>query len=627
MKSMRNLINQQTGWVVALGVASLLLPQAAFGVVPVVKTVPWVATNTSVPHDTYPGATVTLKGTCDQQAANFHYDWDFGDGSPHATGTVTNQYVVAATHTYVGPTGTIWTAQLTITDTNTNDSASTPYKVEMRDNNLQSNVNVAIDEGLWYLHSTMHRALVGGFNQGDWFSGCSGFACQGTWGTTATNIQAFEVNQHLESGPAADPYTDDVARGLKALFTNLTLNFDPGTTFTVPGGCGTPPCPINPDLNGNHLALRINSGSTNYEDGMIIDAIVASSTPGTVTVTGPAGVIGRTYKDIVQDMVDAYTYCVVRGNTGGGWRYGCPDGVGDGSVSQWAAIGIIAGVRGFGVSVDPNLIGWNNVWLQAGNSEDPATGGFGYTSPAPVWGPYATTPSGMVQLAMDGVGRGDARWDKAESFIRDNFGNAPANSNVSLKAYYYGMFSFTKSMLLHNPGGSLQPITLLHSSTPGVTDLDWYAAEASKGDPTDGVARWLVSQQNPGGYWYNQLEINTSSQWPFSTGFAIIMLRRTVFTSCVTDLTGKGTPSGRAPARVDLTWTALTGADHYTVLRGTAAGGPYSPLGTSKVPAYSDTSGLVNGHTYFYVLQPDNGSGGEICQSNEKQITVPATGR
>jgi len=233
----------------------------------------------------------------------------------------------------------------------------------------------------------------------------------------------------------------------------------------------------------------------------------------------------------------------------------------------------------------------------------------------------------MVQLSMDSTGRGDPLWDKAETFIRDNFGNAPTNSNVSIKAYYYGLFSFTKSMLLHDPGGVLTPIKFLQSSTPGMNPIDWYAAEVSKGDPTDGVARWLVGQQNAAGYWYNQLEINTSSQWPFSTGFAIIMLRRTVFTSCVTDLTGKGTPSGRAPARIDLTWSPLNGADHYTVLRGTVSGGPYAMLGTATLPVYSDTAGLANGGTYFYVLQPDSATGLEICQSNEKQITIPAGGR
>jgi len=612
---------------VLLGLSVMVaLPQLALAVVPVVKTVPWDTSNFSNPHFAYAGKVITLKGTSDQQAANFVFDWDPGDGGAHCTGIVTNQYVVQCTHTYAGPVGTTWTAVLKITDTNNGDNASASYPILMAANDLPSNVNVAIDEGLWYLHSTMHRYISGGFNEGDWFSSCSGFACFGAWGTTATNLQAFEVNAHLESGPAADPYTDDVARGLKALFQNLTLTFNPGGVFTVPGGCGTPPCPINPDANGNHLATRINSGNPNYEDGMVIDAIVASGTKTATAVTGPAGVVGQSYGTVVQDMVDAYVYCVVRGNTGGGWRYGCPDGVGDGSVSQWAAIGIIAAVRGFGATIDPNLIAWNNVWLMPGASENPVSGEFGYVNPSPVWGPYATTPSGMVQLSMDQVGRGDPRWDKAESLLRDNFGNLPTNSNVSLKAYFYGMFSFTKSMLLHNPGGVLTPIKFLRSQTPGVTPLDWYAAEVAKGDPTDGVARWLVSQQNPAGYWYNTLETNTSAQWPFSTGFAIIMLRKTVI-GCVTDLTGKGTPSGRAPARIDLTWSPLTGADHYTVFRGTVSGGPYAMLGSTTITAYSDTAGLLNGQTYFYVLQPDNGAGVEICQSNEKQITIPSAGR
>jgi hypothetical protein len=614
-------------WILGLTVLAAVgtfFPQRALAVVATVKTVPWDASNFANPHFTYAGKVVKLKGTSDQQAANFHFDWDPGDGGAHCVGTVTNQYVVECAHTYAGAVGTTWTAVLTITDMGTGDNASANYPVIMAANTLDSNVNVAIDEGLWFLHSNMHRYLVGATAEGDWQSGCS-FVCQATWGTTATNTQAFEVNNHLESGPAGDPYTDDVARALKALFGQLTGNFDPGAPFIATGGGGGP-FTINPDQNGNHLAVRISSQS-NYENGMVMDAIVATGTPAAVNTTGPAGVVGRTYKDVVQDMVDAYTYCVVRGNTGGGWRYGCPDGVGDGSVSQWAAIGIIAAVRGFGATVDPNLLSWNSIWLNPGNSENAANGEFGYTNSSPIWGPYATTPSGMVQLAMDQVGRGDARWDKAETFIRDNFGNATGSSNTSIKSYYYGLFSFTKSMLLHDPGGVLTPIKFLQSSTAGVNPLDWYGAQVSAGDPTDGVARWLVGQQNVAGYWYNQEETNTSSQWPFSTAFAIIMLRRTVFTSCITDLTGKGTPSGRSAARIDLTWSAETGADHYTVMRGTASGGPYVTLGSATITAFSDTSGLSNGGTYYYVVQPDNASGGEICQSNEAKITIPAGGR
>jgi hypothetical protein len=230
----------------------------------------------------------------------------------------------------------------------------------------------------------------------------------------------------------------------------------------------------------------------------------------------------------------------------------------------------------------------------------------------------------MVQLAMDGVGRPDTRWTKAETFIRDNFGNAPTNNNVSIKAYFYGLFSFTKSMLLHAPGGVLTPITLLQSTTSGVTPLDWYAAEVSQGAPTDGVARWLVSQQNPAGYWYNTQEVNTTEQWPFSTGFAIIMLRRTVFIACVNNLQGRGTPAGRAAARVDLTWSGITGADHYNVLRGTVSGGPYVQIGSTPSNVYMDNVGLTSGGTYYYVLQPATSAGGGICQSNEARVTIPA---
>src|SRR5207249_4311429 len=107
------------------------------------------------------------------------------------------------------------------------------------------------------------------------------------------------------------------------------------------------------------------------------------------------------------------------------------------------------------------------------------------------------TPSGMVQLAMDAIGRGTPSWDHAESFMRDNFdnaivgcGTAQACAGSSPKMYIYGLFSFTKAMLLHNPGGVLTLITnLMSSSGSGKPPIDWYAAEASAGATSDGVAR------------------------------------------------------------------------------------------------------------------------------------------
>jgi len=122
------------------------------------------------------------------------------------------------------------------------------------------------------------------------------------------------------------------------------------------------------------------------------------------------------------------------------------------------------------------------------------------------------------------------------------------------------------------------------------------------------------------GWWYGHSY--ASNHFPFETSWSIIMLRRTVFVSCVNNLNGRGTPSGRAPARIDLTWTGIPSAGSYNVLRGTVSGGPYAPVGNTTVTAFSDTSGLVNGQTYFYVLQPvsSGANGTTICQSMRRRL-------
>jgi hypothetical protein len=113
-----------------------------------------------------------------------------------------------ASHVYVGAVGTNWTARLTVT--NADGPTTTNYLVTMRANNLTSRVNVAIDEGLWYLHKTQQR----NGSEGDWDNlapnGCSvnpGCDNQNSErAINASNLQAFETSGHLESGPSSDPY-------------------------------------------------------------------------------------------------------------------------------------------------------------------------------------------------------------------------------------------------------------------------------------------------------------------------------------------------------------------------------------------------------------------------------------
>jgi hypothetical protein len=705
-----------------------------------VNTVPWDPTNPAAPHTAYSGATVVLGAIFNTAGStdSFTYSWNYGDGSAvTAAAAASNPNDISSTHIYAGTTvGKTWTAVVTVTDTTTTKQYTGNYLVIWEANNLSSRVNVAIDWGLWYLHQSMYHPAPG---EGNWTNCAAGYnySCGLGYGSvTAANVQAFEVNGHLATGPATDPYTTDVQEGLAGMWAYLstqavasksytynpaTLNFGcsdgtaPTTTYigaphyycdssatpvyynASATSCSSPPCAITFDGNSNGIAIYATQQgySWGYEDGQYADAIVASGNPAGVATSGT--ISGETYLNIVQDIADAAAYCQYPGDNddveggytrggnayqGGGWWYDCQQG-GDNSVSQWASIGLIGASRGFGLSIPKIVTDANNMWVTSsqdvqaaapevnnpsGNNYTDAYGAFGYNGSlyySDAWGPYATTPSGMVQMSMDGIGRTnnvafgagsnapDQRFNNAETFYADNFCNSTTSGSYTSpyyapRAYTYGMFSFTKAMLLHNPGGSLSPIQYLRTQTPGVftTDtsvpantIDWYAAlsPAYGGtDPCDGVAQTIVERQygpnnapnaygvnyaySTPGFWYG--DNYYSYQNYYETAWSLIMLQRTVFVTCVNNLGGAGTASGVNPARIDLTWTGIPNVTGYDVLRSTTNGGPYTEVGSTATTAYSDRTGLTNGDTYYYVLQPVNASGA-VCQSNQATIKIP----
>ena len=454
--------------------------------------------------------------------------------------------------------------------------------------------------------------------------------------------------------------------------------------------CTTPPCTVTFDGNSNGQMIYSSDGSgeTIYTTGPFIDALVASGTPGATAPTGAGpsgllpGVLGQTYKNIVQDMMDWYSSCqwdddydlgnpgyhgYVRGGgysgSGGGWLYGCQQGD-DNSTSQWAAIGLIGGFRGFNLVLPQIVMDFNNVWVTNSQGNAPGknptgadpwavgddNGSAGYRGDiynSNAWGSFATSPSAMVQMTLDEIGRTkntvfgdgsnspDQRFNNAESYYADNFCNDPSTGAYNApRDYTYGLFSFTKSMLLHNPGGSLSPIKYLRTVTPGVftgnvsvppNTIDWYAALSGANggtDPCDGVAQTLVGYQSPDGHWYNH-DYDTGyqgGQSPFETAWSLIMLKKTVFISCINNLAGRGSRSGPL---VNLSWSAQANATSYSVLRSSLNGGPYTQVGTTNLTAFRDAnSGLVDGNTYYYVVQPLQGST-EVCQSNQATVAVP----
>lgn len=461
-------------------------------------TVPW-AGDPNLPHQVYNGGELMLQGTayvpsgCNLTSAS----WDPGDGTGPIAVPFTDPRVLELNHTYTGVDGQPYVATLTVTDSCGGSSSDTFRVVVVDPKKLDVEINMAIDHGLWWLHKRQNLTTVGGVPAGYW--AYSSYAAD-----TSSVLQAFQIHGHREVGnPLEDPYAEDVARGLAYLFTLL----GPVTMSVQPAG--------DPDSNGNGVGL-----STIYESyqpyilGQVIDAVVASGTPNAVTVTGDAThVLGKTYAHVVQDMVDTIAWGQAdSGWARGGWRYGFNDQNADNSACQWNSIGTIGAERVFGTIV-PGWVKTENLdyWIpysQVFGTGTAADGRFGYTDTWPIdVNGMNTTPSGVVQLIMDGVLSDAPRFDASETYMVNNWDTLVYNNRI------YGMFAVAKAMRLALPSS----IDLMAGT------FDWYRSDKSAGAATDGLARRLIDMQQPDGWW--------SGYWvayDLATAWSVIILSSTI---------------------------------------------------------------------------------------------------
>ena len=278
-----------------LALAATAIVPAVFGThllaaPPQANAVPFVASSPTTPHTSWSGNPVTLKGTLTSTAFpadTFTYDWDPGNGAAHCTGTVTDQFVIECPVTYTGAVGTVFNALLVITDTTTSQvspPANCPpsvlngacYYTSLNNPppNLPVEVNNAIDNGLWYLHTKMIRttsaggAPIGNWNRGD---GSHADASQAGTGVNSLDCTAFMVSGFLQTNVPVNPYSLDVGLCTTGVFDQLTTIAVFALTDPVTG-------PFDPDSNGNHIGVEHNGNPENYQTGMMMDAIIAMDT-------------------------------------------------------------------------------------------------------------------------------------------------------------------------------------------------------------------------------------------------------------------------------------------------------------------------------------------------------------
>lgn len=462
--------------------------------------VPWrIIGGVELPHETYPGKAIRLKAVGLGLPVPFTYVWDYGDGSGSVTGQVTTAstlYNLEASHAYsrYGNADTPYLATVAVQLTN-GTVLSDSYPLLVKAKSLDVEMNVAIDEGLWYLHKVQERSSIDAFNLGGrWTfngSGYSGYFAN----STASAVQAFGINGHLVTDdPTMDPYVETVQRGVNSILADLTA---------VSIGLQTHG---DPDVNHNGIGLTVTGSRQPYELGPVMDALVAVARPELLAAVGGNAVKGRALRDIMQDMVDTYAWAQTdhTGSYGGAWQYSWNSQNNDNSASQWAAIGFIAGERYWGITVPTWVKERNRVWLSYSQSGST----FGYTGTGCAYDNCAaTTPSALVQLSADGVQTTDAQWQAGEGYLANNW-----NWFINLN-FIYAEFATVKALR----GALPEPVTRLTA-----TGKDWFR------DPNNGIARVTIDRQRADGSW-----LCTRYGWiedaEMATAWSVIMLTSSLF--------------------------------------------------------------------------------------------------
>jgi VCBS repeat-containing protein len=485
---------------------------------PKAVTVPWLGAPAQ-PHQVFSTGSLVLQGTVriDPSFTITAASWNPGDG----TGAVAlsapfDPRALELTHIYTAADGTPFTAILSVTVSNgtVSKTVTDTFKVIVRNKTLDVEANMAIDKGLWYLHKQLQLgASIGGIAQGNWTTG-------NTTAATSSAVQAFLINNHRETGNRdEDPYVDDVARGMVFLLNNLA----PLAIGVQTAG--------DPDTNGNGIGLTLKDAASvpeGYVLGQVVDAIVATGTPTAVASVGDAtAVLNRTYKDIVQDLMDSYYWG--QGDAShdirrGGWWYDLNTGS-DSSAAQWGAIGGLA-AQVWGIPVPAFVKSENLLWVDQSSFFDGSNAGIdgrfdydgGNGSGSIFSQSAAEAPSGLVQMVFDGLQSTSPQFKATERYISRLFYSSNVWNN---EKHIYGMYAMAKAFRLATPAVNI--LDAAGNAAP-LVNFDWYRSEPVGGAPM-GVARILINNQLASGRWDAQ-------QWVqdhVATAWSVIILSPTIF--------------------------------------------------------------------------------------------------
>ena len=519
--------------------------------------VPWVATDPSVPHLAYNGHATTFKAIARGGSGTWLVEWDFdGDGVYDFSRSTTDRYDLSTRYTFP-PQGADATFQANVRVTSGGEVAVATYPVRIfadvpadpaatTDGQLQVMRSVAIDDGLWFLHTQLVRVgdethpLTGAQVTGR-LEPEAGFPYANL--ATGSYLEALGLNRHFPAFPTAylgelpdaaanaarwatDPYAEDAARLVNHLLTQASaVSVAAADEVNLTGfypEVAAPPIPGTDD----GLGLYIGYSPGEQTNGPLSNALrgfaLANLTGYVAQVGDQTRVLGRRFEFIAQQLVDGLVWAQAdSGSTPGSWYY-TPNSTYDmlgeftgGTLDAMEALWQAERSLGAAGVIVPNLAKARLATYILGNSNACPQGGLG--------GTYSSAATGICDFALSAAHLFTWGWLGANAFAtsdaRQAFPGYNAMTRGQARNQYEGNLTFISNVFNQtSPGQNGWDAGFVEGADYGRTDghgdhwsmLHWTRAARAvepnivrfgANDHARLFARYLVLNQAAGGGW------------------------------------------------------------------------------------------------------------------------------
>lgn len=497
---------------------------------PTAICVPWYSADPNSRHYTYSGASITLKGIARGDATE--YRWTFGDENSISWTPITDPYNLGVTHTYTGVISQLFIATLYVRNA-ANEVDQDDYFIQIYEStdlsdsdHLDVRINMAIDEGLWWLHTNMVR--------GNYAAGSPGYGQPyGHWdpsyyplAATGAAVDAFQLHgSKANMDYDSDPYVETVQRALNYLLVN---------SYSYPIGMQAAG---DPDTNENGIGIVANYSSSitnnrqTYIGGICMVALASSGAPNRIAQVGRTNIVGRTYGEIVQDMVDFFAWGQIESNSWprGGWRYYANYSEPDMSTTQWPALGMLAAEENMGSVIPAFVKSELGIYLDTAQNTalNNDNGAFAYHYPGgATYYNLTKAAAGLICHEFIDTPLDDPKVQMALGFIYRHWNDSGTGwDDTQLHGNSYGMYGIMKAFRIPEP--DLMEVTEYNYNAGSQTEnsFNWYYTPA--GQSQAGLASYTVSTQQPDGSWDDTVGPNAVNN-AFCTGWRVLVLLKGV---------------------------------------------------------------------------------------------------